>query len=86
MVHGQFLSRYDDFRRRRSISKRTVRPDGVVVDAPLLDDHLCFSQRVEDLSVEQFIAQLAVEGFGVDPLHLYAGNPADAKQPGPIDP
>ena len=31
-----------------------------VVDAPLLDEHLCFSQRVEDFSVEQFIAQLAV--------------------------
>jgi hypothetical protein len=28
-----------------------VWPDGVVVDAPLLDEHLCFSQRVEDLSV-----------------------------------
>jgi hypothetical protein len=29
-------------------------PDGVVVDAALLDEYLCFSQRVEDLSVEQF--------------------------------
>ena len=34
-----------------------MRPDRVVVDAPLLDEHLCFSQRVEDFSVEQFIAQ-----------------------------
>jgi hypothetical protein len=27
-----------------------------VMNAPLLDEHLTFSQRVEDLSVEQFIA------------------------------
>ena len=40
-------------------------PDRVVVDAPLLDEHLCFSQRVEDFAVEQLIAQLAVEGFAV---------------------
>ena len=42
-----------------------MRPDRVVVDAPPLDEHLCFSQRVEDLSVEQFISQLAVEGLAV---------------------
>ena len=65
MSHWQFFSRDDDFRCRRSITQRAVRPDGVVVDAPLLDDHLCFSQRVEDLSVQQLIAQLAVEGFAV---------------------
>ena len=42
-----------------------MRPDRVVVGSPLLDDHLCFSERVEDLSVEQLIAQLAVERFAV---------------------
>ncbi len=35
-----------------------MRSNRVVVDAPLLDEHLCFSQRVEDFSVEQFIAAL----------------------------
>ena len=35
------------------------------MDAPQLDEHLCFSQREEDFSVQQFIAQLAVEAFAV---------------------
>ncbi len=42
-----------------------MRPNRVVVDAPPLYEHLCFSQRVEDFSVEQLIAQLAVERFAV---------------------
>ena len=42
-----------------------MRPDRVVVDAPLLDEHLSFSQCVEDFFVEQLIAQLAIEGFAV---------------------
>ena len=42
-----------------------MRPDGVVVLAPLLDDNLCFFQAVEDFAVEQFIAKLAVEGLAV---------------------
>ncbi len=45
------------------------------MDAPLLDEHLRFSQRVEDFSVEQFIAQLAVEGFAVAILPRI-GNPS----------
>jgi hypothetical protein len=32
-------------------------PDGVVVSAPALDDDLGFVQGVEDLAVEQFVAQ-----------------------------
>ena len=31
-----------------------------VVDAPPFDDYLCFSGGVEDFSVEQFIASLAL--------------------------
>ena len=37
----------------------------VVVDAPLLNDDLCFSKTVEDLPIEAFIPELAVEGFAV---------------------
>ena len=37
----------------------------VVVLAPLLDDDGGFLQAVEDLSIEQFIAQFPVEGFAV---------------------
>jgi hypothetical protein len=32
---------------------------------PLLDQHLRLPQRVEDLTVEQLVAQLAVKGFAV---------------------
>jgi len=37
----------------------------IVVVAPLLDDDQCLLQAVEDFSVQQFIAQLVVEGFAV---------------------
>jgi hypothetical protein len=40
-----------------------VRANRIVVLAPLLDQHLCFLQRVKDLSVEQLVAQLAVEAL-----------------------
>lgn len=40
-------------------------PDRVVVNTPLFNEPLCFSQRVEDFSVEKFIAQPAVERFAV---------------------
>jgi hypothetical protein len=36
------------------MTQRAVWSDRVVVDAPLFDKYLCFSERVEDLSVEQF--------------------------------
>ena len=37
---------------------------GVVVDAPAFDDDLGFLQAIEDLAVEAFIPEFAVEGFG----------------------
>lgn len=40
-----------------------MRADGVVVPPPLFDDDLGFSQRVEDLTVEQLVSELAVEAF-----------------------
>ncbi len=42
-----------------------MRPDGVVVTAPRLDQYSCFSEAVEDLAVEQLIAQRAVEALVV---------------------
>lgn len=42
-----------------------MRSDGVVVLPPLLDDNLGFLQTVEDLAVEQLIAQFAVEAFAI---------------------
>lgn len=38
-----------------------MRPDGVVVLTPSFDQDLRLLERVEDFSIEQFIAQLAVK-------------------------
>jgi hypothetical protein len=44
-------------------AKRRVRALRVVLDAPLLDHHLCLLQRIENLSVQAFVPQLPVEAF-----------------------
>lgn len=45
-----------------------MRTSGVVVLPPHLDDHAYFFERVENLAVQTFIAQLAVERFAVTVL------------------
>jgi hypothetical protein len=35
------------------------------MDAPLFDDHLGFPEAVEDLAIEAFISELAIEGLAV---------------------
>ena len=42
-----------------------MRPDGVVVAAPLPNNSLGLLQAVEDLSVQKLVTQLAVEAFAV---------------------
>ena len=42
-----------------------MRPDGVVVPPPLLDDNSRLFEAVEDLPVEQLVTQLAVEALVV---------------------
>ena len=42
-----------------------MRPDGIVVDPPLLDHHACFGQRVEDLAVQQLVPELRIEALAV---------------------
>ena len=51
--------------RRRFVAKGTVRPDGVAVPSPLLDEHLRLFERVEDLSVQELVPELAVEALVV---------------------
>jgi hypothetical protein len=38
------------------------------MDAPLFDDRLGFLEAVEDLAVQQFVSELAVEGLAVTVL------------------
>jgi hypothetical protein len=48
--------RDEHFRRWRPVAQGSVRPLGVVVAPPALDDYPGLSQRVEDLSIKQFVA------------------------------
>src|ERR1043166_1037250 len=45
------------------VADRGMRAHGIVVTAPAFDDDLGFAQRVEDLAVEQLVAQARVEAF-----------------------
>jgi len=40
-----------------------MRPDGIVVTSPALDDDLSLSQREEDFAIQQFIPQTGVEAL-----------------------
>ena len=50
-----------------------MRPDRVVVLAPLLNDDLGFLETVEDLPVEQFVAEFSVEAFAIAILPRASG-------------
>jgi hypothetical protein len=45
------------------VAQRSVRPLGVVVAPPALDDDPGLGKRVEDLSVQQFVAKPGVEAL-----------------------
>ena len=59
--------------RRRSVIKRRVWSDGVVVNAPPLSQHPDFLHRVEDFSVQELVPQLRVEALTVAVLPRGAG-------------
>ncbi len=48
----------DGLRRWRPITERAVRPDGVVVVTPLLNQDLGLLEAVEDLSLKQLVPKL----------------------------
>ena len=60
-----------------------VGPVGVVVVAPVLDDHPGFQERVEAPRVEQLVAQSAVEGFDPGVLPRRAG--VDEQRSGAVE-
>ena len=55
----------DGFWSRWLVSQGAVGPLGVVVLSPALNDDLGCSERVEDLPVQQFVAQPSIEAFDV---------------------
>src|SRR5271169_5746130 len=58
----------EGWRRWWSVAQRRMRPYRVVVHSPLFDHHLGLLQRIEDLAIQAFISQLAVEAFTVPVL------------------
>ena len=69
LVHRRPLVYWNDaFGRGWAIAQSAVRPDGIVVDAPLLDQDLGFPQAVEDFAVQQFVPEPGVEAFSVSIL------------------
>src|SRR5262249_47415604 len=50
-------SGHEHLRGRRPVADRGMRANHIVVTPPTLDDDLRFSQCVEDLAIEQFVAQ-----------------------------
>ena len=58
---------------RWPIAQGTVWSDRVVLPAAPFDQDLCLGERVEDLPVEEFITQLAVERFDIAVLPRTAG-------------
>ena len=53
------------FGRRWLVPERAVGTMSVVVRSPLLDQDRRFFQRIEDLHVQQFVSELAVETFAL---------------------
>ena len=50
-----------------------MRPDGIVVPPPALDDDLRLAQRVEDLAIEKLVAQACIEALDEAVLPRAAG-------------
>src|ERR1022692_823278 len=59
---------YDVLMNDRPVPQRRMRPHRVVLHSPLFDHYLCLLQRVEDLSIQALISQLAVEALTVPVL------------------
>src|SRR5436190_17981772 len=63
-----------------------MRANHIVVTSPALDDDLGFTQRVEDLTVEQFVAQARIEAFDEAVLPRAAGGDVSGLRPDGADP
>ena len=66
LVHDRpLVDRDDGFRGWRFPTQGAVRPNSVVVTAPVLDDDLGLLEGIEDLAVEQLVSEPRVEAFTV---------------------
>ncbi len=46
-----------------AVAETAVRPDGIVMPPPGLDQHFGLGEAVEDFAIEQFVAQRPIEVF-----------------------
>src|ERR1044072_917303 len=82
---------YEHLRGWRLVAQRGMRAHRVVVPSPALDDDLRLAQRVEDLAIEQLVAQPGIERLHVPVLPRRAGFDigglgAEGRDPGPHRP
>src|SRR3954468_16931705 len=56
---------HEHLRGRCLVAEGRMRPDGVVMPAPALDDDLRLAKSVEDLAVEQFVPQPGIEALDI---------------------
>jgi hypothetical protein len=63
-----------------------MRPDSVVVPSPAFDDDLGFAQCVEDLAVEELVAQTCIEAFDEAVLPRAAWRNVGGLRPDRADP
>ena len=69
LVHDWLGFHLDDgFWSRWAVAQGTMWSFGVVVLPPLFNQHLGFTKRAEDFSVEQFIPHSCVEAFAISVL------------------
>jgi hypothetical protein len=66
LVHGGPLVYPEDtFGCWRAVAQSALWPDCVIVASPSFDQDLGLAQRVEDLPVQQFVAEAGVEALAV---------------------
>ena len=65
VFRARLWARQDCFWRRRAIAERRVGSLGVVMMSPSFDQHLGFTERGEDLGVQQLVPEFTVEAFVV---------------------
>lgn len=56
--------RREDLGLGRSVSERTISPDGLVATSPLFDQHLGLLRCVKELAIKQSVPKLSTEALG----------------------
>ena len=79
-------ARHKHLRCRGSITKRGMRANPIVMTPPALDDDLRLTQRVEDLTVEEFVTQARIEALNVAVLPRTARRDVGGFRPDGRDP